>query len=82
MPIGVRITRLVARETGKPVIGAGGVRSAADAWQYLLAGASLVAVGTAALADPRVPERIVRGLARMVARRGVATLGEHIGAGR
>ncbi|MBI4542867.1 MAG: dihydroorotate dehydrogenase [Gemmatimonadetes bacterium] len=82
LPVGVRITQLVARETGKPVIGAGGVRSAADARQYFRAGASLVAVGTAALADPRVPERIVRELARTVARRGVAALGEHIGAGR
>ena len=33
-------------------------------WQYLEAGASLVAIGTAALADPRVPERIARGLQR------------------
>jgi dihydroorotate dehydrogenase (NAD+) catalytic subunit len=40
------------------VIGVGGVRSAEDLWQYLEAGASLVAIGTAALADPRAPERI------------------------
>ena len=40
-----------------PIIGLGGVGSAEDALQYVLAGASLVAVGTAALADPRVPER-------------------------
>jgi dihydroorotate dehydrogenase (NAD+) catalytic subunit len=46
-----------------PVIGVGGVRSAADVRQYLSAGASLVAIGTAQLADPRLPERIVRDLA-------------------
>jgi dihydroorotate dehydrogenase (NAD+) catalytic subunit len=46
------------------VIGVGGIRSASDAREYLAAGASLVAIGTAALADPRAPERIVRGLAR------------------
>jgi dihydroorotate dehydrogenase (NAD+) catalytic subunit len=70
LPVGVRFTRLVARETGRPVIGSGGVRTGRDAWQYLRAGASLVAVGTAALADPRAPERIVRELEGIVAREG------------
>ena len=65
LPVGVKMTRTVARATGKPVIGAGGIRSGADAAQYLRAGACLVAVGTAALADPRAPERIVRELARL-----------------
>ena len=51
-----------ARIPGLPVIGVGGIRTADDARQYLRAGAALVAVGTAAMADPRVPERIVRGL--------------------
>jgi dihydroorotate dehydrogenase (NAD+) catalytic subunit len=58
------VRRILERTGGIPVIGVGGIRTAADAKQYLLAGASLVAVGTAALADPRVPERIVRDLAR------------------
>jgi dihydroorotate dehydrogenase (NAD+) catalytic subunit len=47
-----------------PVIGVGGVRSAEDVRQYLRVGATLVAVGTGALADPRLPERIVRDLER------------------
>src|SRR5881396_1800308 len=47
-----------------PVIGVGGIRTAADAREYLAAGASLVAIGTAALADPRVPERVARELVR------------------
>ena len=47
-----------------PVIGCGGVRSAEDVRQYLRVGASLVAVGTGAMADPRLPERIVRDLVR------------------
>jgi dihydroorotate dehydrogenase (NAD+) catalytic subunit len=41
----------------------GGIRTAGDAREYLHAGAALVAVGTAALADPRVPERIAGVLA-------------------
>jgi dihydroorotate dehydrogenase (NAD+) catalytic subunit len=64
MPLGVRITRAVKDATGAPVIGAGGIRSARDAQLYLDAGASLVAIGTAALADPRAPERIAAGLSR------------------
>lgn len=67
LPVGVRVTRLVARETGKPVIGVGGVRSGRDAWQYLQAGATLVGIGTAALADPRAPERILRELRALLA---------------
>jgi dihydroorotate dehydrogenase (NAD+) catalytic subunit len=64
LPIGVLATRRITERTPDlPVIGVGGIRSADDARQYLRAGASLVAIGTAALADPRLPERVVRGLA-------------------
>lgn len=63
LPVGVLATRRVTeRLPGFPVIGMGGIRSAADARQYLRAGAALVAIGTAALADPRVPERVIRDL--------------------
>jgi len=62
LPIGVLATRRVRERVGMPVIGVGGVRTAADAREYRAAGASLVAVGTAALADPRVPVRIAREL--------------------
>lgn len=62
LPIGVLATRRVRERVHMPVIGVGGVRTAADAREYLAAGASLVAIGTAALADPRVPARIAREL--------------------
>ena len=64
LPIGVLATRRVRERVNMPVIGVGGVRSTADAREYLTAGASLVAIGTAALADPRVPVRIARDLTR------------------
>jgi dihydroorotate dehydrogenase (NAD+) catalytic subunit len=65
LPVGVlAAARVVERTGGLPVIGVGGVRSADDVEQYLRVGASLVAVGTAALADPRLPERIVTELER------------------
>jgi len=60
LPVGVLATRRVREATDLPVIGIGGVRSAADVRSYLTAGASLVAIGTAALADPHLPERIAR----------------------
>jgi dihydroorotate dehydrogenase (NAD+) catalytic subunit len=65
LPVGLlAVARVVERTGGMPVIGVGGVRSAADVRQYLRVGASLVGLGTAALADPRLPERIVRELER------------------
>jgi dihydroorotate dehydrogenase (NAD+) catalytic subunit len=63
LPIGVlAVRRVVERTGGAPVIGVGGIRSADDARQYLGAGATLVAIGTAALADPRLPLRVARAL--------------------
>jgi dihydroorotate dehydrogenase (NAD+) catalytic subunit len=64
LPIGVLATRKVRDAVDVAIIGVGGIRTARDAREYLAAGASLVAIGTAALADPRVPQRIARELAR------------------
>ncbi len=64
LPIGVLATRKVRDAVDMPIIGVGGIRNARDAREYLAAGASLVAIGTAALADPRVPQRVARELAR------------------
>jgi dihydroorotate dehydrogenase (NAD+) catalytic subunit len=63
LPVGVlAVARIVERIGPTPVIGVGGVRSAADVRQYLKVGAALVAIGTAALADPRLPQRIIADL--------------------
>jgi dihydroorotate dehydrogenase (NAD+) catalytic subunit len=66
LPVGVLATRRVAERTGGefPIIGVGGVATAEDVRQYLRAGANLVAIGTAGLADPRQPGRIVAALER------------------
>jgi len=64
LAIGVLATRKVRAAVAIPVIGVGGVRTARDAREYIDSGASLVAIGTAALADPRVPERVARELGR------------------
>jgi len=78
-PVGVLATWKVRSAVRVPIIGVGGVGCAEDALQYVVAGASLVAVGTAALANPRVPGRIVRDLARWCARNGVARLADLVG---
>jgi dihydroorotate dehydrogenase (NAD+) catalytic subunit len=62
LPVGVLAVRKVRARVNLPLIGVGGIRTAADAREYLAAGADLIAIGTAALADPRVPERIARSL--------------------
>ena len=58
LAVGVLATRDVRQRTGLPVIGVGGVCTIEDVRQYLAAGASLVGVGTASFADPRVPQRL------------------------
>jgi dihydroorotate dehydrogenase (NAD+) catalytic subunit len=79
LPIGVLATWRVHRATGAPIIGAGGIATASDALQYLMAGATAFAVGTAALRDPRLPGRIVGDLASWCEVRGVTSLGDLTG---
>jgi dihydroorotate dehydrogenase (NAD+) catalytic subunit len=74
LPVGVLATWKVSRAVRLPVLGLGGVSSATDALQYILAGASLVGVGTAALREPRAPERIITELASWCAKHGVTDI--------
>ncbi len=80
LPLGLLATRRVSLALPSvPIIGLGGVSTADDAVQYLMAGATLVGVGTAALRDPRAPERIARGLESWARARGIDTLHSLIG---
>ena len=78
-PVGVLATWKVRQAVSVPLMGIGGVSSAEDALQYLIAGASLVGIGTAMLRDPRTPERVVHDLRRWCAANGVASIGDVIG---
>ncbi|MBW8772836.1 MAG: dihydroorotate dehydrogenase [Gemmatimonadetes bacterium] len=63
LPLGVLAVRQARQRLPEAlIIGLGGIRSAADARQYLRAGADLVAIGTAGFADPRLPQRIAAEL--------------------
>jgi len=66
-PVGMLAVRRVAERTrGElPIIGVGGISTAEHVREYLRSGASLVAIGTAAMADPRLPMRIVDELSRL-----------------
>jgi dihydroorotate dehydrogenase (NAD+) catalytic subunit len=79
LPVGVLATWKVRRAVQVPLLGIGGVSTSEDALQYLVAGASLVGIGTAMLRDPRAPERVVRGLERWCAANGVARLADVVG---
>lgn len=78
-PVGVLATWKVKNAVSLPILGVGGVTTADDALQYLMAGATIVGVGTAALADPRQPGRIADGLASWCSREGVKRITEIIG---
>jgi dihydroorotate dehydrogenase (NAD+) catalytic subunit len=75
----VLATLRVRNAVAVPILGVGGVATADDALQYLMAGASLVGIGTAALANPSVPERVVRDLLAWCDRHGVRSVSEIVG---
>ncbi len=61
-PIGVRMVYEVSKAVKIPVIGIGGIMSAEDAIEYLLAGASAIQVGTGNFVDPEIPLKIIEGI--------------------
>lgn len=69
----------VANPHGVPIIGQGGIASAADAIAFLLAGASAVGVGTALFYDPLICPKINRGIADYLATRGLSSVAELTG---
>jgi dihydroorotate dehydrogenase (NAD+) catalytic subunit len=62
-----------------PILGMGGIRSGADALQFLAAGANAVSVGTAVFGDPGAPLRVLRELRTELAARGMKAVSEAVG---
>jgi dihydroorotate dehydrogenase (NAD+) catalytic subunit len=76
LPVGVLATYKVSKAVRLPVIGVGGISRATDIVQYVVAGASLVAVGTAAMQQPRLPEKLVDDLEKWCLKNSVRSLSE------
>jgi dihydroorotate dehydrogenase (NAD+) catalytic subunit len=81
-PVAVRMVWQVAGAIDVPVIGMGGISTAGDAAEFMLAGATAVAVGTANFVDPAATVRVAQGLERFCAERGITRVAELIGAAR
>lgn len=75
-PIGVAAVWKVAKVVSIPIIGLGGISSATDAIEYLLAGASAIQVGTALFSDPQAPHKILEGIKAWMQRKGVEQVTE------
>jgi dihydroorotate dehydrogenase (NAD+) catalytic subunit len=75
-PVGVAMTWKVSRAVTIPVIGMGGIMTADDALQYLLAGASAVQVGTGTFVDPSIPIKVLEGIEEYCAREGIGSVEE------
>lgn len=76
LPVGVLATYKVSKAVRLPVIGIGGISRATDIVQYVIAGASLVAVGTAAMQQPRLPEKLIDDLEEWCQKNGLRSLSE------
>ena len=78
-PVALRMVYQMAQAVGAPVVGLGGIMTATDAVEFLLAGATAVEVGTANFIDPAVSTKIVRGIDEYLARHGFSSVTEIIG---
>jgi dihydroorotate dehydrogenase (NAD+) catalytic subunit len=79
LPMGVYLTWKAAGAVSVPIIGIGGIRSTADALQYILAGASLIQIGTALFVDPAVAADVTRGIEEFVRRQEEPDLAALVG---
>lgn len=79
-PVALRMVYQVSRAVDVPVIGMGGIMTAEDAVEFLLAGASAVAVGTANFVDPTTSVRVVQGIEAWCEREGIARVADLVGA--
>jgi dihydroorotate dehydrogenase (NAD+) catalytic subunit len=78
--LAVRLTWQVAEAVKIPLMGMGGIETARDALEFMLAGASAVQVGTANFIHPDATVRVVRGLEAYLSDNGIPTIRELIGA--
>jgi len=80
-PLALYMVYTVAHEVEIPIIGCGGISSARDALEFIMAGASAVQVGTATFTDPQAMLHIIEGIEEYLSKEGLHSLGELIGIG-
>jgi dihydroorotate dehydrogenase (NAD+) catalytic subunit len=81
-PVALAMVYEVAGSVDVPVIGCGGIYSASDAIEFLMAGASAVQVGSASYRNPRVSLDILEGIEEFMAKEGMESVKDIIGMGR
>ena len=79
-PIAVRMVYQTAQAVSVPIIGMGGIATAEDALEFILAGASAVAVGTANFRNPMATMEVIEGIEEYMRRQNVESITELIGA--
>ena len=79
-PIALRMVWQTSQAVKVPIIGMGGIASATDAIEFLLAGASAIEVGTYNFVDPAVTAQIVNGIEDYMLRHGITDIQDLIGA--
>ena len=75
-PIAVRMVYQVAHAVDVPVIGMGGIKTAEDAIEFIMAGATAVSIGTANFHDPYVTEKVIKGIEDFMEKNNIETLDE------
>lgn len=78
-PVAVRMVYQVAQKVRIPIIGMGGIMNGADAIEFMLAGASAVAVGTANFVQPDIAEKIALEMLQYMDRKGIKNVTEIVG---
>ncbi len=81
-PVALAMVYEVAGSVDLPVVGCGGITTASDAIEFIMAGASAVQVGTASFTNPRAPLDVLEGIERFMAKEGVEDIAELIGVAR
>jgi dihydroorotate dehydrogenase (NAD+) catalytic subunit len=78
-PVALRMVWQVAGAVRIPVIGIGGIMSAEDVLEFMIAGATAVEIGTANFTNPRVSVEVIDGLARYLKNHGIENISEIVG---
>ena len=81
-PVALVMVYQVAAAVDLPIVGCGGIATADDAIEFLMAGASAVQVGTATLVNPHAPLDILEGIEGFMLQNGIEDIAEIIGAAR